>query len=82
MDVIKQKSGIALGRLITKLRIANGVINAIDPDRIKTNNSESVMVKTIEGEIIAYPGDWIVKINDDKLIVFKEATFKLLYSKI
>ena len=81
MDVIKPKSGVSLGMLVSKSRLLSGAIKNIHNNLIRVINSDHAIVKTVEGERIAYPGDWIVKLDDDTLMVFKDVTFKLLYTK-
>lgn len=81
MEVIKSKSGVSLGMLVSKSRLLSGVIKNIHPNHIRVINNDHVIVKTVEGDKIAYPGDWIVKVDDNSFMVFKDATFKLLFNK-
>lgn len=81
MEVIRPKSGVSLGMLITKSRLLSGAVKNINDNHIRVVNLDHAVVHTVEGDKIAYPGDWIVKFDDGNFMVFKDATFKLLYSK-
>lgn len=82
MDVYRLQASTVRAVLVTKERLIYGGISGINPTYIKVPKSTEAIVKTVEGDKIAYPGDWIVQIGVNSFMVFKHHVFKQLFSKI